>query len=188
MTVAIGLDLSLTSTGLAGVVDGRLIAVGNVKSSGTNADRYPEHLVRIKNLWQDIDQWVHEVTTAYGKPDVALIESPSFKSRNGKPHERAGLWWKVYENLWLQDITICAIAPTTRAKYITGKGRVEKAEVLDWAQRQYGEFVSNHDIADAAGMAAMGSRALGVVAEAHELPDGALKSFEGVPWPTLLAA
>lgn len=184
--VALGLDLSLTSTGLAAMVDGRLARVHNIKTKGTNADRYPQYLRRIRGIANEIRWWIEDIGSDFGPVNLAIIEAPSYGSRNGKPHERAGLWWEAYSNMHDAGIDIVALAPTTRAKYITGSGKADKAKVLEEAAWKYGELVTNDDIADAAGMAAMASRALGLPV-IDELPTlKCLEAFEGVPWQTLL--
>lgn len=150
----IGLDLSLTSTGLALVEDGKVIEVANIKSKGKKGASYDDWLVRIEKVYADTAfvmwQWIEPRVI-----DAAVIEAPSFGSKFGNPHERAGLWWKVYADLYGWGIPIKTLAPTSRAKYITGSGRADKTQVLASARERWGE-IENHDIADAVGLAMWG--------------------------------
>lgn len=151
----IGLDLSLASTGLALVDDGQIVAIDNIKTKGRRGASYDEWLARIGVVY---DQ-THDTLKAWADDhaiDLAVIEAPSFGSQFGNPHERAGLWWKVYERLDIWGVRIKTLAPKSRAKYITNNGNADKGEVLIAAQSRWGDKVTNHDIADAVGLAMWG--------------------------------
>lgn len=154
--VTLGLDLSLASTGLALAVDGDLKAYENVVTKGKKGDTHREHMPRIMHVSERINDWLAEMHAIHGEFALATIEAPSYNSRFGNPHERAGLWWKVYEHLWSSQVTLEAISPATRAKYIAGKGNAKKPEVLEQARLKWGEVIPNHDVADAVGMAMWG--------------------------------
>jgi len=158
--VTVGLDLSLASTGLAVAVDGRLEAVGNITSKGKKGDKHAEYMPRIIDMAERINDWLAHMAAGCGHYDMGVIEAPSFNSRFGNPHERAGLWWKVYEHLWTAEVPIETISPATRAKFIAGSGRANKEEVLLAAQERWGELVINHDIADGVGLAMWGQERL----------------------------
>lgn len=177
----IGLDLSLTSTGLVLMDTTGVIEMENVKSSGKKGDGYAEFLTRIDFLHTRVQDWVRYVSVT-GKPSLAVIESPSHGSKFGNPHERAGLWWDVYRTLTQRGIPVATVAPATRAKYITGNGRADKKEVLAAARVLYGDDLPNDDVADAAGLAAMGMRRLGFPVEAA-LPLDQVKCMEAAKWP-----
>lgn len=179
----IGLDLSLTSTGIALIENGRLTDVGNVKSKGRKTDTYADHLKRIDMIVDDVVLfWYRE-----NLPDLAVLESPSYGSRFGSAHERAGLWWATYAALSVAGIPIATVAPPTRAKYITGDGRAKKDVVLAHAIEAYvrdsGPRITNDDIADATGLAAMGARHLGEPVEVRSISDGQLAAMDGAKWP-----
>lgn len=155
MSAVIGLDLSLTSTGLAIVTDAGLVEMGNIKSTGKKADTHVQYMPRIVQMGEQINDWLADVVARYDV-ELAIFEAPSFNSKFGNPHERAGLWWKVYEHLWLGEVPIQTVAPMTRAKFITGNGRAKKEEVLIAARERWGEEIPNHDVADATGLAMWG--------------------------------
>lgn len=183
--MALGLDLSLTSTGLVVLADGEFGTYGNIKSSGKRGDGYAEFYTRIDAIAQDVETWLWTIRNEYGPADIAVIEAPSHGSKFGNPHERAGLWWRAYELLYLQEVPIIAgVAPTTNKKYLTGSGKAEKEAMLEAARARYSEDIPNHDVADAASLAAMGSRHAGCPAEYEPLPKPCMDAFEGVKWPT----
>lgn len=180
----IGLDLSLTSTGIAVIENGVIVDTHNVKSSGKKGDGYPEFMERIYNLNSSLSFLLSNL--GLYDADLVVIEAPSHGSKFGNPHERAGLWWKTYERCWASSIPVATVAPTTRAKYITGSGKADKKEVLDAARATYGASnIPNHDIADAVGLAAMASRAMGFPVEA-DVTDAQLSAFNAVKWPSVV--
>lgn len=184
MSAVAALDLSLTSTGMAYVQNGRLVEVGNVKSKGKKTDTYDDHLQRIIAVANQVVPWV----LGHDELDLVVIESPSFGSKFGNPHERSGLWWEVYKGV-RQVAPIATVAPPTRAKYITGSGRSDKEVVLAHAIHYYvrddGPTIPNHDIADAVGLAAMGARWLGEPVELHPMDKANLEAMDGAKWPIL---
>lgn len=184
MIRVVGLDLSLTSTGMALVEGGRLTEVGNIKSSGKKGATYAQSLDRIQEIAKDVLLFVARPV----HPDLVVIESPSYGSRFGSAHERAGLWWEVFHVVSNKlGIPVATVAPPTRAKYITGDGRAGKDVVLAHAIEAYvrdrGPRITNDDIADAVGLAAMGSRWLGEPVEVHSLPERNLEAMNGAKWP-----
>lgn len=156
----IGLDLSLTSTGLALVQDGQLLATANVKSKGKKGATYDEWFERIEKVHAQVrshlEDWYGDFAI-----DLGVIEAPSFGSKFGNPHERAGLWWKVYRDLTMWHVPVKTLAPKSRAKFITGNGNAKKPEVLEAARDRWGQDIENDDIADAVGLAVWGEESDG---------------------------
>lgn len=179
MTV-IGLDLSLTSTGVAIAKGGRIIETQAIKSSGKKTDGIPETERRLR----DIVNRLRAVVDRYN-PELAVIEAPSFGSKFGSTDERAGLRWGVIHMLTNRGAVIVQVSPKSRAKYGTGDGNAKKLEVLNAVRGNYANqdlLIRTDDEADALILAAMGSRHLGQPVELV-LPDGALESMEKVQWP-----
>lgn len=150
----LGIDPSITSTGLALVHEGEILKTTNIKSTGKKGATYDEWLDRIKRVHahtrQQFNEWAGEHLI-----ELAVIESPSHGSRFGNPHERAGLWWRIYEDVASHGIPIKTLAPKSRAKYITGDGNADKKKVLEAARLRWGD-IGNHDLADAVGLAMWG--------------------------------
>lgn len=186
--LTLGLDLSLTSTGLVVMSRDGIELMHNIKSSGKKGDGPLEFLQRIDEITYQVKVFVVHAEATLADLDVAVLEAPSHGSKFGNPHERAGLWWQVYRTLWARHIPVVPVAPATRAKYITGNGRADKKVVLEAARQMYDYEIPNDDVADAAGLAAMGVRAFGHPVE-RDLSPEQIKCFEGVKgWPTRAAA
>lgn len=176
----IGLDLSLTSTGVAVVSDRRIRTVTSVKSKGSRKDSLEHRWIRLGSIVSEITQASGEYDWHYA--NLAVLEAPSYGSKHGSQHDRSGLWWKVVSHFLSMGIPVATVPPKTRAKYITGNGNAGKTEVLQWATKTYGVQFSCDDEADALGLAAMGSRALGEPLE-DVLPPRSIEAYEVIEWP-----
>lgn len=186
----VGADLSITSTAMALINDGDVGMLFNYKTKGKKTDGYPEWCARINDVsyhvLAQLGRW-----KGLGRIDLIVIESPSHGSKFGNPHERAALWWDVYRWAYGKNIPVVTVAPTTRAKYITGDGRADKKAVLAAARAHWETelniSIANDDEADAIGLGDMGARFLGEPLMAI-WPTKNLETM-GVPaWPTSLSA
>jgi len=178
----VGVDLSLTSTGLAD-------SLGDVERVTTKAvpkDDVAAVSNRIRWIADEVDvfagSWAKDDTA-----DLVAIEGPSFASTGGQQHTRGGLWWVTVDGLLRRSVPILVVPPTVRAKYATGKGNASKDQVLASAIKRYPAIdITGNDIADAVLLAAIGARMLGDPMEEREpsaaclgalktlsLPDGA---------------
>lgn len=174
----VGLDLSLTSTGIAFAHEYRILHTEAVKSTGKRGDSLSEREARI----YDIVMRVRGAVTRY-EPVLAVIEAPSFGSQHGSAHDRSGLWWGIVRMLGLRSIPVAQVAPTQRAKYATGNGRAEKKVVHAEAIELYSLFSAcTDDEGDAAILAAIGSRYLGEPCEPDS--DYRLELVKALAWPT----
>lgn len=162
----VGIDPSLTATGIACEDQG--IRVATVGSAGRKNDSFRKRWSRIQNLTQKVCGMV---------PDgaVVVLEAPSYGSRTGSQHDRAGLWWAIYDRL--SGHRVVTVPPTVRAMYATGKGNAGKDQVLAAVVRRYPSVeVTNNNEADALVLCAMGYRWLGVPIE-DSLPQTHLRSM-----------
>lgn len=115
----VGLDLSLTSTGIA-CADGSLVTVGSKPTDYVIADRHR----RLAGLRDAILSNVHADT------DLVVIEGPSMASKiSGSVVDRYGLWWLVVDALFAQDLRVLEVSPSTLKKYATGKGNATKPDM-----------------------------------------------------------
>ncbi|WP_405057032.1 hypothetical protein OG474_30390 [Kribbella sp. NBC_01505] len=182
-----GLDLSLTSTGIAVICDGAPEFTHTVKSTGTKHDTLAQRYERLGRLSFEIA----DVAIGTADIDLAVIESPSYGSKFGSPHDRSGLWWAVVRELMAEDIPVATVSPQGRAKYGSGKGNAGKAVVFAAAVETYtplGFNIPNHDVADAVILAAMGSRHLGHpvadIDSSRAVDEKKLEAMGGAAWPT----
>lgn len=174
--VVTGLDLSLTSCGLARITipDGNT-TTWNRTSTGKTDDSLEERADRLINLASYI------VEDAF-LSDLVVIEGPSFgQGRQSGTHDRAGLWWLVVSRL---KVPVVEVSPAQVKKYATGNGAAKKDAVLASVVRRYSWVdVENNDMADALVLAAMGARHLGHPIEQRQLSEPALSAMEKVRWP-----
>lgn len=182
MTV-VGLDLSLTSTGVAIIDSDGDVYTHRCKSKP--AKGVAATATRIDNLAHEILGWATDGYTLPSFIKLAVIESPSFGSSGGAAHERAGLWWQVATVLTQLGIPIGTVSPAGLKVYATGKGRgVEKDEVLASVVKRYPQAnIIGNDVADATVLAAMGKRWLGNPIE-EALPATHTRAMDGAAWPS----
>lgn len=177
----VGLDLSLTSTGMAkfeptqGVVTKIVTSSPPKKEKG---DKTPESLasqvVRYHKLAEAIITFAEDA-------DLVIIEGPSLNSRFGKQWDRAGLWWQVVHVLTRCGCQVVSVPPTARAKYCTGRGNAHKDLVLAKAVQQYPDIdITGNDIADAVVLMAMGLRHEGFPID--DLPASHLTVLDNINW------
>lgn len=164
----LGLDLSLTSTGVA-TIDEDGLSAWVFKPSG-------EGLHRLRSAVAELAYWGRDI-------DLAVIEGPSYGSAPGQRghHERAGLWWMVRDVLDKRDVRVAIAPPKNLKLYATGKGNASKDMVLVAAAKRFPEWEGGNDAADAAWLAAMGAHHLG--RPFVNLTVTGRAALDGVQWP-----
>ena len=176
--IVLGIDPSLTSTGLAVVdTEDRLVVdVQTVLSKGGKSDSIEQRLDRIRRIG------AHVMTVGF-RADLVVIEQPAYSRTAGHMHDRSGLWWFLVNATLGSQRIVVEVAPTTRARYATGKGNAGKDEVLLAVAKRYPHVdVTNNNEADALVLAAMGADHLG--APLVDLPQTHRAALDGVQWPT----
>lgn len=180
----VGIDLSLTSTGLVGTSNDRITHMHNIKTTGKKDDTLEQRSARIFGIANEVVDWIHGDGC-----DLVVIEGPSFGSKFGHAHDRSGLWWLVMTALIEDGYPVAQVSPQGRAKYGTGAGGSKKDVVLAHVKERYQGLVDftipNDDVADAILLAAMGARRLGVPVEPADLPASNLAAMDGVLWPSV---
>ena len=92
---AIGLDISLTSTGYADVQSiGRDYSLTSTAFKTDPANPNPSLLDR-HNRARTIEDDIIRRIFAGPVPDLVAGEAPSAGSKFGDPHDRSGLWWGI---------------------------------------------------------------------------------------------
>lgn len=155
----IGLDISLSRTGIALWRDGHMTTTSTV-SQPIGAQSWDERNTRIVGQARAITGWLQDNTP---KPDLAVIEAPILHGpQTGSFFDRSGLWHGVYSKLrssgWRIPVAVVNVA--TLKAWATGKGNADKAMMLHAARREW-PGIPNHDEADSAWLAAMGAAKLG---------------------------
>lgn len=162
----IGLDLSLTNTGVAGN--------GWTESIPTGTRRGHERL-----------QFIREAVADYTRmADFVVIEGLGF----GHDTDRAGagLSWIIRHDLWRRDVGYGLVPPSNRMMYATGKGQADKDKVLLAMARLFEWFAGGNDEADALVLAAMGYDWAG--APLAKVPETHRRALKGCKWPGSLKA
>lgn len=113
LPTVVGLDLSLTSTGVA------------VESETFTLQPTMTGMARLA--------WLREMLLSHladlSSP-VVCVEGYSFGSRNSQAHAAGELGGVVRLALWDAEIPFVDVPPTCRAKFATGRGNASKAEVV----------------------------------------------------------
>lgn len=163
MSPVLGVDQSLTSTGLALVMpDGHVhtIVIESAPGDGLMGTRR-----RVRYIVGRTLRFIGEHVDLDGTLRVlSVIEAP-YVPQGGKA---AGL---VIERAWLFGMLVDQLAiwgpvvqvrTKTRAKYATGNGNAEKPEVLAAMRAEHpGVRIADDNVADALALAAMGARRMG---------------------------
>ncbi|RPK69042.1 hypothetical protein EES44_07890 [Streptomyces sp. ADI96-15] len=164
----IGLDLSLTCTGVAG-------------EGWTTTIRPRAALRSHPRLALILDAVVDHVRGA----DLVVIEGPSFGGGVRHRHEDlAGLRVMVRHACWRRGIPYAVVPPSCRALYATGKGSGSKGAVRDEVRQRYGiecDGPGRYDQADAYVLLAMGLHHLGQPLAV--VPDTHRRGLDGCTWP-----
>ena len=172
MTRALGLDLSLTRTGVA-CADGTLHAV---TARATAADR-------ARRLSQIIDQL--DPLIARGRPDLAVIEGPAGVKYPATAFVLGELRGAVMLRLFQHAVPFVEIPPKSLKKWATGNGNAGKDEMTQAAIGAGARIDRDqHDEADAFWLRRLGE-AYGAVASRarEELSDAALLAWlKGGTW------
>ncbi|WP_327246578.1 hypothetical protein [Streptomyces sp. NBC_01320] len=169
--LVIGLDLSLTCTGIAGEGWSTIV---RTKTRGDARLAYLEH----------------EIGTFIKAADLVVMEGPSYGHGAMAGHEDlSGLRVLVRRYCFRHRIPYGVVPPSNLKMFATTRGNATKGEVRSGVADRYGhhtEGVGRYDQADAYTAMAMGLHHLGY--PLATAPDRALKALDGCAWPDSVAA
>lgn len=167
-----GIDLSLTSTGLAMIYPNdddagvyTHLVTSKPKATGpavekrgklVRAETYDDKLWRFQGITADIEAWVTPGAHVF-------LEGPSYGSAGQATHDIAGNWWLLYNRLRARSqSSITIIPPSCVKQYATGKGNAAKDAVMAAAIKTYSDVdITNNNTADATVLLAIGLRMAG---------------------------
>lgn len=182
--LVVGVDLSLTETGLALIYPTGVIDVWTIKSKAPKEDTLATRYIRKEGISSDLAGLVRAAAVIGKKRPLVVIEGPAFASKYGKQWDRAGLWWDVVSHCFQGGFDIVEVPPNVRAKYGAGKA-ANKDVVLASVIKRYPDVeVTNNNVADALLLAAMGRRFLGSPIE-ESLPQTHLDAMKSVKWESI---
>jgi hypothetical protein len=172
----LGVDLSLTATGLAGPGWCHLIA------SRHDGDEWSKRSRRLRRIREEVLEFAMPA-------ELVVIEGPAYGAVSQSTWDRAGLWWSIVAVLESCEVPYAVVSPSQRLMYASGsgqppKGRKSKGVVVDAVTRRYPEYdtAGDDNLADAVVFMAMGCRALGRPLE-DSLPQTHLRAMDKVVWP-----
>jgi crossover junction endodeoxyribonuclease RuvC len=176
MVTVIGIDLSLTATGMS---DGA--STWLVKSSGHKGDDLAERHERLATIAARVEDDVRQRAA-----ELVVIEQPAFSRTTGHMHDRSGLWWLVVHRLRVAGFQVVEVAPTALKKYATGKGNANKGAVIDATARRFPDIdtAADDNRCDALWLAAMG---LDWITGAGVVPAAQRDGLTKVAWPQAAA-
>ena len=161
-----GLDLSLTSTGMS--MNG---VTSVIRSKARGAERLSEVTKSV----------LHECLE--NEIDCVVIEGYSFASRSGQAFSIGELGGCIRMTLFECNIPIVEIPPTCRAKFATGRGNASKGEVISAISAKTGIIfsgASGNDECDAWVLEQMAITKVGL--SAYQWTKEQLSSFEKIDW------
>lgn len=130
-TIYVGIDQSITSTGLVILVDGMVSA----KAIRTEKDQggTMEKLRRIRSICAGVIESIDHAQNSNPLYQVDIrIEGLGYGSAGDATRDLAGLQYLILDRLVSAGYTnVTIIPPTTLKKFATGKGNCGKVEMLD---------------------------------------------------------
>jgi len=146
-----GLDLSLTSTGVA------VFQAGAMSLTRLDAGKKLRGHKRLMYLRRAVCE------LARGSSHIT-VEGAAYERPQGQ-HKMGGMWWIIMHCLWLEnpDASVVVVDPRTLKQYVLGKRSGEHDEVMLAAAKRYPDAgIVNNDTADAVVLAAMTLDVLGM--------------------------
>lgn len=162
----IGLDLSLTATGVAGAgwADTLTPPPAPKRNAAWKRLTDPERDLATRAYQHERLQWILVKLADWiphpdDEPCLVVLEGLSFDSHD-TARQSAGLSWMVRHSLWRDGVPYVLVPPSSLKLYATGSGNAGKEQMLAAARRHFDWFDGDDNAADAAWLAAMGYDAL----------------------------
>ena len=150
--IAIGLDLSLTGTGVVVLNDGKIVEQKLIKSRPIPDGKPIDEVKRIEKIVAEIFLIVKEHS-----PSVAVIEGLAFMVKNATALvQLSALNYMTRAMLMANDVPFVIVAPTSLKKFITGNGAAKKDVMLIETFKRYGVTILDDNENDAYGLAQVG--------------------------------
>lgn len=192
MTVVVGIDSSLTTSGCASVEFGAGLPrwqTWRAKAPQPMVSTVAAERRRLRTMTREILAFVPD------EIDLAVIEGPAPSATfSGKADERSGLRWMVIDQLLPRTpngVEVVIVDPQTRAVLAWGRGmpRRKKGQSSDDAKKPItaavqaripGAYVPDHNVADAVALAEAGAHRLGMPVEYSAAQ---ISAHAKVAWP-----
>jgi Holliday junction resolvasome RuvABC endonuclease subunit len=189
----IGLDISLTSTGVSDGQSAHVIQTGTDQPLEERMDRIIRGIVAFA---LSPTQWTDDFPQGTGA-DLAVIEAGAF-SRGAQSQAAeilSALRFMARHRLWRLGIPFAMVAPSTLKLYTTGHGSASKMDMVAAVDERHMTGLATikvkdgrYDRADAFALAAMGYDRVGHRLPQHiPAPPPHRESLDAVVWPELLS-
>lgn len=156
--ISLGLDLSLTGTGVVILEDGKFVKRHLIKSKPVG-DLPLNEVRRIRKIVEEIETIV---TDREETINVAVIEGLAFMVRNATALvQLSALNYMTRAMLDDYHIPFVIVAPTSLKKFVTGSGASKKDVMLIETYKRYGVSIVNDNECDSYGLAQIGLALLG---------------------------
>lgn len=188
-TVVVGLDLSLTASGVGAVRHGPSVGRPGTPPTAvawtdivTSSKRAGQTLLDLDRRIADVVQAVMECA---GEADLVCLEGPSYHSKDPGMWDRAHIWWSVVNRIHKRETPLVVVPPATVKKWATNNGNASKLAVGVTMARMWPDVeLPDDNAADALALATIGAQRLGLVPTLARHRD-AVKALD---WPESLAA
>jgi len=177
----IGIDPSLTSTGIIVLRDGK------VELAETTKNR-PElgTIERVKLIREQITNVIENLTDGHGEwqaPDLIVIEGFSYGSKGRSVFDIAYLGWRIREELERlrteDNIPWLEVPPSQLKKFATGQGNANKEIILQQVYKRWGVEFSDNNQADVYVLAQIGRAYLGDTEGLTAFQQGVIANLKG---------
>ena len=168
MSIVVGIDPSLTSTGIIVLRNGELgkaLTTKNEPKLGT--------IERVRRIYEQINNVIENLSTCYVNayigdkrmirwepPSLIVIEGFSYGSKGRGVFDIAYLGWRIREELERyrteDDIPWLEVSPSQVKQFATGKGNANKEIVLQQVYKRWGVEFNDNNQADAYVLAQIG--------------------------------
>lgn len=189
MLRVVGLDLSLTSTGIS---DGQSVHAIQTSPDESLEARMDKILSACIGFVLSPSQWTDN-HPGFQAADLVVVEGAAFGARGNAVDQLAGLRMLVRHRLYRLGIPFALVPPTCLKTYTTGYGKATKGLMVVslWERHKldlnpYKVKDGRYDMADAYALAAMGYAHLGQPLKTFG-PPAPLKSLLAVEWPEVPA-
>lgn len=154
--ISLGLDLSLCSSGIVVLENGK-IALQKVIKSKPEGDLPIDELKRIRKIVEEIEDIVSEYN-----PTIAVIEGLAFGiQKTTSLVQLAALNFFTRAMLADYRVPFIIVFPTTLKKFICSNGAAKKEVMLIETYKRYGVSILDNNENDAYGLAQIGLALLG---------------------------
>lgn len=154
--LVIGIDPSLTGTGIVVLNDGKM-----VKALTTRNSPELDTVERVLTIKRQIDVEISN----YNFPILTVIEGFSYGSKGRALFDIAYLGWRIREYLeWIKNAHLnpwLEVPPSQLKLFATGKGNSAKEVILQQVYKRWGVEFSDNNQADAFVLAKIGEAYLG---------------------------